>query len=184
MLLQLDSMPAAGIRGFAESRLATSPLPAWSNRQRHELGLGLGEERIAVNVRTVPNVVFSCELAWRGPCASTGRDKVDRQLQNSVIQSPAISSIRDVSVSMYSGVGSRTKIQLPYTSGTLVDCCGHYVERIARKRRGIFAPNWHLRHIDSSVLPALVAVLGDRWVGLLGTSADGPSGDNANLLAP
>ena len=31
-----------------------------------------------------PNVVFSCELAWRGPCASKGRDKVDRQLQDFV----------------------------------------------------------------------------------------------------
>jgi len=28
-----------------------------------------------------PNVDFSCELAWRGPCASTDRDKADRQLQ-------------------------------------------------------------------------------------------------------
>ena len=31
--------------------------------------------------------VFSCELTWRGPCASTGRDKADRQLQNFVIRS-------------------------------------------------------------------------------------------------
>jgi hypothetical protein len=30
------------------------------------------------------NVVSSCELTWRGPCASTGRDKVDRQLRNHV----------------------------------------------------------------------------------------------------
>jgi len=31
------------------------------------------------------NVVFSGGLTWRGPCASTGRDKADRQLQNFVI---------------------------------------------------------------------------------------------------
>jgi hypothetical protein len=30
------------------------------------------------------NVDFSCELTWRGPCACTGRDKADRQLQISV----------------------------------------------------------------------------------------------------
>ena len=35
------------------------------------------------------NVVFSCELAWRGPFASTGRDKLARQLQNFVIWPPA-----------------------------------------------------------------------------------------------
>ena len=34
----------------------------------------------------LPNVVFSCELTWRGPCESTGRDKADRQLQNCVSQ--------------------------------------------------------------------------------------------------
>ena len=33
------------------------------------------------------NVVFSCELTWRGPCVSTDRDKADRRLQNSVIRS-------------------------------------------------------------------------------------------------
>jgi hypothetical protein len=35
------------------------------------------------------NVVCSCELAWRGPFASTGRDKLDRQLKNFVIWPPA-----------------------------------------------------------------------------------------------
>ena len=50
------------------------------NRPR-VLGLGCDAETLFASPA---NVVFSCELTWRGPCASTGRDKADRQLQNCV----------------------------------------------------------------------------------------------------
>ena len=57
--------------------------PVCRDATRNTLTQALKRKRSILLGRS--NVVFSCELAWRGPCASTGRDKIDRQLKDFLV---------------------------------------------------------------------------------------------------
>ena len=91
-----EQEPLARSRTLAD-QLAEPASNSWAIATATSYELGIPERkytsirtpliiRPAVSPHRIPiyNVVFSCELTWRGPCASTGRDKADRQLQNVV----------------------------------------------------------------------------------------------------
>ena len=73
---------AWAVVGFA-ARLSLRPRTRGCEGHRRLTDRGARDRRPSVS--GLYNVLFSCELAWRGPCDSTDRDKVDRQLQNVVI---------------------------------------------------------------------------------------------------
>jgi len=81
-ILNLDSIPRLEqLKARHRGRIACREIPSAQTQYPDTAGDDLSLRHAG---RCTPNVVFSCELTWRGPCACTGRDKADRQLQNSV----------------------------------------------------------------------------------------------------